>query len=118
LDEKDSGTYELDGVPIEHLSEVKAAEYRSKFLGFIFQSFNLIGYKTALENVALPLYYQNVPRKERNQKAMEYLEKVGLAQWANHLPSELSGDRNKSCHCKSFNYTIQKWCWPMNLPEH
>jgi putative ABC transport system ATP-binding protein len=95
LDEKDSGTYELDGVPIEHLSEVKAAEYRSKFLGFIFQSFNLIGYKTALENVALPLYYQNVPRKERNQKAMEYLEKVGLAQWANHLPNELSEDRNR-----------------------
>ncbi len=95
LDEKDSGTYELDGVPIEHLSEVKAAEYRSRFLGFIFQSFNLINYKTALENVALPLYYQNVPRKERNQKAMEYLEKVGLAQWANHLPSELSGDKSK-----------------------
>ena len=68
LDEKDSGTYELDGIPIENLNEVKAAEYRSKFLGFVFQSFNLIGYKTALENVALPLYYQNVSRKERNQK--------------------------------------------------
>ncbi|PXW15349.1 MULTISPECIES: ABC transporter ATP-binding protein [unclassified Chryseobacterium] len=95
LDEKDSGIYELDGVPIEHLSEVKAAEYRSRFLGFIFQSFNLINYKTALENVSLPLYYQNVPRKERNQKAMEYLEKVGLAQWANHLPSELSGGQKQ-----------------------
>lgn len=95
LDEKDSGTYELDSVPIEHLSEVKAAEYRSRFLGFIFQSFNLINYKTALENVALPLYYQNVPRKERNQKALEYLEKVGLAQWANHLPSELSGGQKQ-----------------------
>jgi putative ABC transport system ATP-binding protein len=95
LDEKDSGTYELDGVPIEHLSEVKAAEYRSKFLGFIFQSFNLIGYKTALENVALPLYYQNVSRKERNQKALEYLEKVGLTQWANHLPNELSGGQKQ-----------------------
>lgn len=95
LDEKDSGIYELDGIPIEHLNEVKAAEYRSRFLGFVFQSFNLIGYKTALENVALPLYYQNVSRKERNQKALEYLEKVGLGPWANHLPNELSGGQNK-----------------------
>lgn len=95
LDEKDSGTYELDGIPIEHLNEVKAAEYRSRFLGFIFQSFNLINYKTALENVALPLYYQDVPRKERNQKALEYLEKVGLANWATHLPSELSGGQKQ-----------------------
>ena len=74
---------------------MKAAEYRSRFLGFIFQSFNLIGYKTALENVALPLYYQNVSRKERNRKALEYLEKVGLAQWANHLPNELSGGQKQ-----------------------
>lgn len=95
LDEKDSGTYELDGIPIEHLNEVKAAEYRSRFLGFVFQSFNLIGYKTALENVALPLYYQDVSRKERNQKALEYLEKVGLGQWADHLPSELSGGQKQ-----------------------
>lgn len=95
LDEKDSGVYELDGIPIEHLNETKAAEYRSRFLGFVFQSFNLIGYKTALENVALPLYYQNVSRKERNQKALEYLEKVGLAQWANHYPNELSGGQKQ-----------------------
>ena len=95
LDEKDSGIYELEGIPIEHLTETKAAEYRSKFLGFVFQSFNLIGYKTALENVALPLYYQNIPRKERTQRAMEYLEKVGLAQWANHLPNELSGGQKQ-----------------------
>ena len=95
LDEKDSGVYDLDGFPIEHLTEVKAAEYRSKFLGFIFQSFNLIGYKTALENVALPLYYQNVPRKERNERALQYLEKVGLAQWATHLPNELSGGQKQ-----------------------
>jgi putative ABC transport system ATP-binding protein len=95
LDEADSGTYELDGVPIKDLTEVKAAEYRSRFLGFIFQSFNLINYKTALENVALPLYYQNVSRKERNQKAMEYLEKVSLADWAQHLPSELSGGQKQ-----------------------
>ena len=95
LDKPTSGIYELDGIPIEHLTEVKAAEYRSKFLGFVFQSFNLIGYKTALENVALPLYYQNVPRKERTQRAMEYLEKVGLTQWANHLPNELSGGQKQ-----------------------
>ena len=95
LDEKDTGTYELDGIPIEHLNEVKAAEYRSKFLGFVFQSFNLISYKTALENVALPLYYQNVSRKERNQKALEYLDKVGLGPWANHLPNELSGGQKQ-----------------------
>lgn len=95
LDEKDSGIYELDGIPIEHLSETKAAEYRSRFLGFVFQSFNLISYKSALENVALPLYYQGVGRKERNQKALEYLEKVGLAQWANHLPNELSGGQKQ-----------------------
>ena len=95
LDEADSGKYELDGVPIKNLNEVKAAEYRSQFLGFIFQSFNLINYKTALENVALPLYYQNVSRKERNTKALEYLNKVGLKDWANHLPNELSGGQKQ-----------------------
>ncbi len=95
LDEKDSGVYELDGIPIEHLNEVKAAEYRSRFLGFVFQSFNLIGYKTALENVALPLYYQNISRKERNFRAQEYLEKVGLGPWSNHLPNELSGGQKQ-----------------------
>ena len=95
LDEADTGIYELDGVPIKHLTESRAAEYRSKFLGFIFQSFNLINYKTAVENVALPLYYQGVGRKERNQKALEYLEKVGLGQWANHLPSEMSGGQKQ-----------------------
>ena len=95
LDQKDSGIYELDGIPIEHLNEAKAAEYRSKFLGFVFQSFNLISYKTALENVALPLYYQNVSRKERNQRALDYLEKVGLADWANRLPNELSGGQKR-----------------------
>ena len=95
LDEKDSGVYKLDGLAIEDLTEIKAAEYRSRFLGFVFQSFNLIGYKNALENVALPLYYQNIPRKERNAIAMEYLEKVGLAQWATHLPNELSGGQKQ-----------------------
>lgn len=90
LDLLDTGSYTLDGVPIVNLNETKAAKYRNKFLGFIFQSFNLINYKTALENVALPLYYQRVPKKERDEKALQYLTKVGLANWATHLPSELS----------------------------
>ena len=95
LDEKDSGIYELDGIPIEHLTEVKAAEYRSKFLGFVFQSFNLIGYKTALENVALPLYYQNVPRKEKNTASNGISRKGRINTMANHLPNELSGGQKQ-----------------------
>ncbi len=95
LDEADSGEYILDGVPIINLNETKAANYRNKFLGFIFQSFNLINYKTAWENVALPLYYQRVPRKERQKKAVDYLDRVGLKQWASHLPSELSGGQKQ-----------------------
>jgi putative ABC transport system ATP-binding protein len=95
LDVADSGEYTLDGVPIKNLNETKAANYRNKFLGFIFQSFNLINYKSALENVALPLYYQRVPRKERQERALKYLEQVGLKDWATHLPSELSGGQNQ-----------------------
>src|SRR5690606_1348817 len=95
LDLLDRGSYTLDGVPIVNLNETKAAKYRNKFLGFIFQSFNLINYKTALENVALPLYYQRVPKKERDAKALQYLTKVGLANWATHLPSELSGGQKQ-----------------------
>ena len=95
LDVAEKGTYVLDGVPIKDLDETKAAKYRNKFLGFIFQSFNLINYKSALENVALPLYYQKMPRKIRLEKAMTYLEKVGLADWAVHLPSELSGGQKQ-----------------------
>ncbi len=95
LDEADSGTYLLDGIPIKNLNETKAANYRNKFLGFIFQSFNLINYKTALENVALPLYYQKMPRKQRQEKAMKYLEQVGLKEWSHHLPSELSGGQKQ-----------------------
>jgi len=91
LDEANSGSYTLDSVPIVDLNETKAAEYRNKFLGFIFQSFNLINYKSAVENVALPLYYQGKARKERNATALEYLNRVGLKPWADHLPSELSG---------------------------
>ncbi|MDM9630443.1 ABC transporter ATP-binding protein [Robiginitalea aurantiaca] len=95
LDVADSGEYLLDGLPIKNLNETKAANYRNKFLGFIFQSFNLINYKTALENVALPLYYQGVGRKERQEKALKYLEQVGLKEWSHHLPSELSGGQKQ-----------------------
>ncbi len=95
LDEADGGDYILDEVPIKNLTEKKAAIYRNKFLGFIFQSFNLINYKNALENVALPLYYQGLKRKERQEKARFYLEKVGLLDWQTHLPSELSGGQKQ-----------------------
>lgn len=95
LDEADQGSYTLDNVPIKNLNEKIAAQYRNKFLGFIFQSFNLINYKNALDNVAMPLYYQGMKRAERTDKAMHYLEKVGLAQWATHLPSEMSGGQKQ-----------------------
>ena len=95
LDEADEGSYILDNVPIKNLSEKKAAIYRNKFLGFIFQSFNLINYKNALENVALPLYYQGLKRKIRQEKAKFHLGKVGLLDWATHLPSELSGGQKQ-----------------------
>lgn len=95
LDIHDEGNYYLNGQLIENLDEKKAAILRNKFLGFVFQSFNLITYKTALENVALPLYYQGMGRKERLEVAMQYLDKVGLKPWANHLPSELSGGQKQ-----------------------
>ena len=95
LDEHDEGEYYLNGELIKNLNEKKAAILRNKFLGFVFQSFNLISYKTALENVALPLYYKGVKRKERLKTAMEYLDKVGLKDWANHLPNELSGGQKQ-----------------------
>lgn len=95
LDSHDSGEYTLDGVEIANLTEKKAAVYRNKFLGFIFQSFNLITYKNALENVALPLYYQGQKRKQRQEKAKFHLEKVGLLDWADHLPNELSGGQKQ-----------------------
>lgn len=95
LDEADEGTYMLDGTLIKDLNEKIAARYRNRFLGFIFQSFNLINYKSALENVAMPLYYQGVKRNIRIEKAMHYLEKVGLADWATHTPNELSGGQKQ-----------------------
>jgi len=91
LDNHDEGEYYLNGQLIEKLDEKKAAQLRNKFLGFVFQSFNLINYKSALENIALPLYYKGVKRKERNRIALEYLDKVGLKDRADHLPGELSG---------------------------
>lgn len=95
LDEADEGSYVLDGVPIKNLNEKIAARYRNEFLGFIFQSFNLINYKSAVDNVALPMFYKGIGRKERVEKAEHYLEKVGLAQWSHHLPSELSGGQKQ-----------------------
>lgn len=95
LDSYDKGDYHLAGTSMKNLSEKKAAQYRNKFLGFVFQSFNLISFKNAMENVALPLYYQGVSRTKRNNKALEYLEQVGLRDWAEHLPSELSGGQKQ-----------------------
>ncbi|MDH7913291.1 ABC transporter ATP-binding protein [Winogradskyella sp. SYSU M77433] len=95
LDEADEGQYILDNVPIKNLNEKIAAKYRNEFLGFIFQSFNLINYKSALDNVSMPLYYKGIKRKERTERAMHYLEKVGLANWSHHLPSELSGGQKQ-----------------------
>ena len=95
LDGFDSGEYILSGESMAGLNERAASKYRSKFLGFVFQSFNLISFKTALENVALPLYYQSIPRKKRNIIAMEYLKKVGLEEWATHLPNQMSGGQKQ-----------------------
>ncbi len=95
LDNYDSGEYYLNNVLIKNLSETKAAEYRNRMIGFIFQSFNLISFKDAMENVALPLFYQGVSRKKRNLLAMEYLDKLGLKDWAHHLPNEMSGGQKQ-----------------------
>ena len=95
LDNYDTGEYRLDNVLIKNLSENHAAELRNKMIGFVFQSFNLISYKNALENVALPLFYQGVSRKKRNNMAMEQLERMGLADRAHHLPGELSGGQKQ-----------------------
>jgi putative ABC transport system ATP-binding protein len=95
LDDYDSGEYWLGDTLIKNLSETKSANYRNRFLGFVFQSFNLLPFKTAMENVALPLYYQGVNRRRRNQMAMQYLERVGLADWADHTPAEMSGGQKQ-----------------------
>lgn len=95
LDNYDEGEYRLDGRLIDGLTETKAALMRNEYIGFVFQSFNLISFKNALENVALPLYYKNINRKKRNKIAMEYLDKVGLLDWAEHMPNELSGGQKQ-----------------------
>ena len=95
LDNYDSGEYTLAGTLIKNLSERKAAEYRNRMIGFIFQSFNLISFKTAVENVELPLFYQGVNRKKRHQLALEYLDRLGLLAWADHYPNELSGGQKQ-----------------------
>ena len=95
LDTYDTGTYLLNGQLIQNLSESRAAELRNRMIGFIFQSFNLISFKNAVENVALPLYYQGVSRKKRNAMALEYLDMVGLKDWADHMPNEMSGGQKQ-----------------------
>jgi putative ABC transport system ATP-binding protein len=95
LDVHDEGIYKLNDQIIENLNETKAAQLRNQLIGFVFQSFNLISYKTALENVAMPLYYRGINKKERESIALEYLEKVGLKEWAKHLPNELSGGQKQ-----------------------
>ena len=95
LDNYDEGEYTLAGTPIRNLSETRAADYRNRMIGFIFQSFNLIGFKNAVENVALPLFYQGVGRRKRNQLALEYLDCLGLKDWAHHYPNELSGGQKQ-----------------------
>lgn len=95
LDNYDQGSYYLNGTLIKDMSEKKAAKLRNELVGFVFQSFNLISFKNAMENVALPLYYQGVKRKKRNKIALEYLDKMGLIEWAEHLPNELSGGQKQ-----------------------
>jgi putative ABC transport system ATP-binding protein len=95
LDDYDSGEYFLNDTFMKNLSQSQAAHYRNRFLGFVFQSFNLLPFKNAMENVALPLYYQKVSRKERNKIALEYLDKVGLLNWAEHTPAEMSGGQKQ-----------------------
>jgi len=95
LDTYDTGTYHIGDELIQDLSETKAAEYRNRMIGFVFQSFNLISFKNAMENIALPLYYQGISRRKRNKIAMDYLDKVGLRDWAEHMPNELSGGQKQ-----------------------
>jgi len=95
LDNLDSGAYHLDDILIKDLTETRAAQIRSQYIGFVFQSFNLITFKNAWENVALPLYYQGVPRKERERRAVEMLASVGLEEWSHHMPNEMSGGQKQ-----------------------
>ena len=108
LDNYDEGSYYLNGSLVKDMSEKKAAKLRNELVGFVFQSFNLISFKNALENVALPLYYQGVSRKKRNKIAEEYLDKVGLLDWATHLPSEMSGGaKTTCCYCTFAHFSAK-----------
>jgi putative ABC transport system ATP-binding protein len=95
LDNYDTGEYYLNDILIKNISERKAADYRNRMIGFIFQSFNLINFKNAMENVALPLFYQGIRRRKRNQMALEYLDRLGLKDWAYHMPNEMSGGQKQ-----------------------
>ena len=95
LDEYDEGQYLLNNVAIKNLTQTQAATYRNRFIGFVFQSFNLLPFKSAVENVALPLYYQKIDRKIRRDIALDYLDRVGLRDWAEHLPNQLSGGQQQ-----------------------
>lgn len=95
LDDYDGGEYRLQGMPIKDLTSTRAASLRNRYVGFVFQAFNLLAFKNAQENVALPLYYRKMERKERNRKALEYLDRVGLKDWAAHTPAQLSGGQNQ-----------------------
>ncbi|MDR2936707.1 MAG: ABC transporter ATP-binding protein [Rikenellaceae bacterium] len=95
LDDYETGNYYLDGTLIKHLNETQAADYRNRMIGFIFQSFNLINYKNAMENVALPLYYKGISRRKRNTMALDFLERLGLRDWADHMPNEMSGGQKQ-----------------------
>lgn len=95
LDVHDRGNYFLNNIKVEKMNETRAARFRNNYIGFIFQSFNLISFKNAMENVALPLYYKKMSRKKRNHMALEYLDRLGLKEWANHLPAELSGGQKQ-----------------------
>ena len=110
LDEYDSGGYTLDNTLMKGLSQKQAAHYRNKFIGFVFQSFNLLNFKSAVENVALPLYYQKVSRKKRQEIAMEYLDRVGLKDWADHLPTQLSGgSATARCDCPCVDLSAKSY---------
>ena len=116
LDNYDEGTYHLGGTLIKDLSERQSADYRNRMIGFVFQSFNLINFKTAVENVELPLYYQGVGRKKRHEMAMEYLEKLGLTQWASHFPNEMSGGQKQRVAIARALITSRRSSWPMSPP--
>jgi putative ABC transport system ATP-binding protein len=115
LDDYDAGEYYLNNTLMKNLTASKAAYYRNRFIGFVFQSFNLLTFKNAMENVALPLYYQKIPRSKRNKIALEYLDRVGLKDWAEHSPNELSGGQKQRVAIARALIAQPKVFLPMNL---